>query len=146
MTHPRSQNPAEDALLRERYGLASRWSRPLVIALASVVAVASLAWLLWAAAADSSRTVSAQVQRFEVTSPHQVSVTLTVVRPQGDPVRCEIYAQASDLSVVGERTFGVPAGEARRLTLVENITTEREAVNALLRSCEVAGSASDGDG
>jgi len=133
--------PREDsALLRERYGAPARWSRPLGVAVVSALALAGLAWLLWAAAAGSSPAVSAQLQTFEVTSEHQTSVTLTVVRRDGDPVRCEVYALAADYSVVGERAFVIPAGEAGAVTVEEHITTEREAVNARLRSCEVAAS------
>ena len=146
MTHPPGPVPDEAALLRERYGTRPRWSRPVGVALVSVVALVGLAWLIWAALAGSSPAVSAQVRGFEVTSEHRISVTLTVVRRDGDPVRCEVYAQASDYSVVGERTFQIPAGEAGSVTVDETITTERQAVNARLRGCEVVPSASNGDG
>ena len=63
-----------------------------------------------------------------------------------DPKLCEVYAQAPDHSVVGERTVEVPAGETGVVTVEAQITTERQAVTALLRSCEVAGSSAEGDG
>ena len=146
MTSAPGPESDEATLLRERYGAPPRWSRPVAIALVSVVALVGLAWLLWAALAGSSPLVSAQVQRFEVASEHRISVTLTVERREPEAVRCEVYAQASDHSVVGERTFEIPAGGASRVTVEKTITTEREAVNALLRGCEVAPSDSEGDG
>jgi hypothetical protein len=143
-TYVRPQIPMtpHSNLLRERYGVPRRWSRAVTIALVSLLAVAGLAWVLWAAAAQSAPPVSAQLQGYEVESEHRTSVVVTVARRHGDPVRCEVYAQAADYSVVGEQTFEIPAGDPGTVTVEHDIPTEREAVQGLLRSCTVSGSGS----
>jgi hypothetical protein len=142
MTPSRPTTPAQSALFRERYGAPRPWSRPVTIGLVLLLAVAGLAWLLWAAAAQSSSPVSAQLQGYEVESEHLVSVTVTVARRHGDPVRCEVYAQAADRSIVGEQTFEIPAGNPGIVTVEHDIPTEREAVEGVLRGCTVSGAAS----
>ena len=141
MTHTPPPPPGDSALLEERYGAPRRWSRPVAIALVSVLAVVGLAWVLWAAAVQSSPPVSAQLRGYEVESEHRISVFVTVTRRHGDPVRCEVYAQAADQSIVGEQTFDLPAGDPGTVTVERAIPTEREAVAGVLRSCAVAGSA-----
>ncbi|MDQ3166602.1 MAG: DUF4307 domain-containing protein [Actinomycetota bacterium] len=106
----------------------------------ALVAVAGLGWLLWTATALSSPPVSAQLRGFAIESEHLTSVTITVLRRQGDAVRCHVYAQAIDHATVGERSFDIPAGEAGTITVEQDIVTERAAVSGVLRSCEVAGS------
>ena len=140
MTPDARSTPTDSALLRERYGAPRRWSRPVAIVLVSLLALAGLAWVLWAAAARSSPAVSAQLRSYEVESEHLTSVVVIVARRDGDPVRCEVYAQAADHSVVGEQTFDVSAGEPGTLTVQHDIPTEREAVAGVLRTCAVAGS------
>ena len=67
---------------------------------------------------------------------HRVRVELIVHRRDSAAAVCTVYAQAQDHSTVGERQVAVPAGgpEERRVKAV--ITTERRAVNGVLRRCE----------
>lgn len=125
------------SLLEERYGRSRRVSRPVRIALVAVLAAVGTGWVLWAAAHFSYPPVSAQVRAFTVESDHAVTVTLSVARRGSPPVRCDVYAEAADSTVVGERTVEIPAGGDETVTLTRRITTERAAVSARLRGCAV---------
>ncbi len=137
---PTRPRPAQEApgLLAERYGAPPRWSRPVLLTAVALLAAVALAWLLWAAATQSSPAVSAQLESFQVRSEHRMTVTVVVLRRQGDPVRCEVYAEAADLVVVGELGFDVPGGAAGTVTVTRHIETERAATTAVLRACEVS--------
>jgi hypothetical protein len=113
----------------------------VAITLVSLLAAAGVAWVLWAAAAQSSPPVSPQLQGYDVESEHRISVVVTVARREGDAVQCEVYALAADHSVVGEQSFQIPAGDPGTVTVEHDIPTEREAVQGVLRSCTVSGSA-----
>jgi len=110
---------------------------PLTVAVVALVVAAGLAWLVWVATVHSTPPVSAEVRGFVVESEDMTSVTIDVLRREGDAVRCEVYAEATDHAVVGERTFELPAGAPGTVTIERSIPTEREAVLAGLRGCEV---------
>lgn len=141
---PSRSRPTQEAspLRAERYGAPPRWSRPVTVAAVALLAAAALAWLLWAAVAQSSPAVSARLESFEAQPEHRMTVTVAVLRRQGDPVRCEVYAEAADHVVVGELGFDVPGGAAGTVTVTRHIETERAATTAVLRTCEVAPPAS----
>jgi len=134
---PTPPGGATSDLLAERYGRAPRRSRFAGLAAVAVVAVAGLAWVVWAAA-NSPAAVSGQLQGLQVESGSQVTVTVTVFRRNGDAVRCQVYAQAADRTIVGESTFDIPPGEPGTVTVDHGITTERPAISGALRTCEVA--------
>ncbi len=134
---PTPPSGATSQLLTERYGGAPRWSRALGLAAVVVLTVAGIAWVVWAAASWSS-AVRAELQAYQIASGHRVTVTVTVHRQDGAAVRCEVYAQAPDHTIVGESTFQIPAGDARTVTVAHDVTTERPAVAAVLRSCDRA--------
>ena len=48
---------------------------------------------------------------------------------------CEVFAQAEDKVVVGERTVDLPAAPAGTETLTVPIVTERRATTAGVRGC-----------
>jgi hypothetical protein len=93
----------------------------------------AIAWAAWVA--FQPRPVHGVLWGYDVVDDHRVQVTLDVYRPEPLAVECTVYAQARDHSVVGERTVAVPPGakETTRVTAV--ITTERRAVNGVLRGC-----------
>ncbi|HUQ00228.1 MAG TPA: DUF4307 domain-containing protein [Aeromicrobium sp.] len=120
--------------LDSRYGRrgAHRWTWPVVAVIGIAVLVAWAAWV-----AFQPRPVDAVLWGYDVLDDHRVRVTLELHRPQPVAVQCDVYAQAQDHSTVGERTIDIPADDRTRVRAV--ITTERRAVNGVLRGCRPAG-------
>jgi hypothetical protein len=94
---------------------------------------AAVAWAAWVA--FQPRPVNGVLWGYEVLNDHRVQVTLDLHRPDPLAVECIVFAQAQDHSVVGERTVTVPAGTNKNTRLKTTITTERRAVNGVLRGC-----------
>ena len=124
-------------VLERRYG-AARTRRWPVIILASALGAVALAWITWVVL-DQDRSLSYQVSGYDVVSDTETVVTVELNRENGAAVECEIYAQAEDHSVVGERIVTVPSGEPGTVRVDEPIKTERRAVNGVLKTCRLAG-------
>ena len=137
---PAGGQPGAEPLRRpvDRYGAPRPWARPLTIALAAVLAVAGMTWLLWAGLYHESPPVSAQLRGFHVQGDDTVSATIDMHRNPGVAVVCVLEAQAADHFVVGERQVRVPAGPQQALTRTYRIETERPATNAVLDGCRPA--------
>ncbi len=95
--------------LDERYGRRTtrRWVWPTVTAVGVALGIVWAAWV-----ALDTEPVTAEVHGYAVESPARTVATIEVRRPDPVPVRCTVYAQALDHSVVGERTVDV-VGERR---------------------------------
>ena len=121
--------------LDARYGRRTtrRWLWPTVTAVGVVLGIAWAAWV-----ALDTEPVTAEVHGYAVESPARTVATIEVRRPEPVPVSCTVYAQALDHSVVGERTVEVPAGTRERTRVEVPISTEREAVTAVLRTCQLS--------
>jgi hypothetical protein len=120
----------------ERYGPPPRRGRRLVlIAVTALVAAGGLAWLLWAATLQSTPDVAAGVTGFDVVSDSRTDVTLEVERRVAGAVRCTVYAQAPDTSIVGEREALLDAAEPGTISATVSIATERRATSATVREC-----------
>jgi hypothetical protein len=119
----------------ERYGAPRPWARPLTVAVAALLAMAGLAWLLWAALYHATPPVSAQLRAFHVQGDGAVTATIDVRREPGVAVVCLLEAQAADHLIVGERQVRLPSGPQQTLTRTYRIETERPATNAVLDSC-----------
>jgi hypothetical protein len=119
----------------ERYGRPRRGSRVAAVGVSALVAVAGLVWLVWAATSHATPDVSAGVSGYDVVSSSRTDITLEVHRRVSGAVRCDVYAQAADTTIVGEREVVLdPAGPGRITTTIA-ITTERRATTAGLREC-----------
>ena len=118
--------------LDARYGrrTSRRWIWPVIAVVGIGAGVAFAAWV-----AFQPRPVHAVLWGYEVLTDHRVRVTLDVHRPEPLAVECTVYAQALDHSVVGERTIAVSAGARENTRVKAIITTERRAVNGVLRDC-----------
>lgn len=121
--------------LSSRYGTRDRptWLWPVIAVIGIAVGVAFAAWVGF-----QDRPVTAKVWAYEVVDDHRVDVTLDVNRPDPIDVRCTVYAQAQDHSLVGEKTVEVPAADAQQSRLTIRVQTERRAVTGVLRTCEPA--------
>jgi hypothetical protein len=122
--------------LESRYGRRGtrRWVWPFV---AAVGITALVVWAAWVA--FQPRPVNGVLWGYDVLDDHRVRVTLDLHRSEPIAVQCTVYAQAEDHSTVGERTVDVPAGNAGKSRVHAVITTERRAVNGVLRGCRPAG-------
>ncbi len=118
--------------LQQRYGRTARprWFWPTIAAIGVTLGVAFAAWVGF-----QEDPVSARVYSYDIASDNQVTVSLDVVRPDPLDVRCTVFAQALDHSIVGEKTVDV-AGSANEVERIEiDIQTERRAVTGTLRTC-----------
>ncbi len=128
---------AARAAMPERYGPPPRIPRSALVAVVALVATAGLGWLLWAATASSTPDVTGGVTGYLVVSDARTDVTIEVRRRVSEAVTCEVYAQAEDTSVVGERSVALAADSPGTTTTTVSIATLRRAVTARLRSCAV---------
>lgn len=121
--------------LNSRYGSRQRppWFWPLIAAIGISLGVAFAAWVGF-----QKDPVTGRLWGYDVVSDSHVVVTLDVVRPDPLAVRCTVYAQAGDHSIVGEKTVDVPASEEEKVRVTIDIETERRAVNGVLRTCVAA--------
>ena len=101
--------------------------------IAVIGVAAAVAWAAWVA--FQPRPVNGVLWGYEVLGDHRVQVTLDVYRPDPLAVECTVFAQAQDHSVVGERTITVPPAIKENTRVKTTITTERRAVNGVLRGC-----------
>ena len=119
----------------ERYGRRPLWGRLALIAALALLVGGGLAWLTYAAVEGSTPDVDAGVRSFEVESERRTTLTMEVVRRTDSAVRCEVYAQAADLQVVGERSVRLPPAPPGTEAVTVAITTERRAATAAIREC-----------
>lgn len=128
-------------LLAERYGRStpSRRRRGLGVALVTSLGLAAAGWAGWVGWVHSTQEVSGQLRAYSVESDTSTEVTVLVDRRTGDAVECEVYAQASDHSRVGERVLRVPTGDPGQVVVTVSITTQRRAVNGALGTCVTTG-------
>jgi hypothetical protein len=119
----------------ERYRAGRPWARWLTVVLVIALGLSGSAWLLWAALYHAGPQVNASLLSFSVVGRHQLQVKVQIDRGESTPVVCRVTAQTADSSIVGDRTFAVPAQGAASITVSRKIVTERPAVNATLQGC-----------
>jgi len=123
----------------ERYGRPSPWGRAALLLSVALLVGGGLWWLVDAALQGAARDVDAGVTAFEVRSPARTDVTVEVRRAVTTAVVCEVYAQAEDKAVVGERSVELSERGPGTETVTVPITTEREATTAGVTQCRAAG-------
>ena len=125
------QNP--DAFnSEERYGVAkaTRWP-----AIALVVAIVGIGWLMWTALYHSNPSLRSQLVSFTITDDRSASVRYFIERQDSNQVVvCTLIARDFDKSVVGQIDQEIPAGKSK-VELVTVVPTRSEAVNADVSSC-----------
>ncbi|MBA3528461.1 MAG: DUF4307 domain-containing protein [Propionibacteriaceae bacterium] len=125
--------------LRRRYPR-PRLPRPLLIIAVTLLAAGSLVWLLLTATVHSRPVVSADVSAYNVLSDREISVTVTVDRP--DPsvaVVCRLVAQATDFQTVGALdNLEIGPRPERVVNVTVTMKTLRRATSASVKSCTAA--------
>ncbi|MBW9206880.1 DUF4307 domain-containing protein [Mumia sp. zg.B53] len=128
----------DPALSTSRYGERRTLSRRTwtVIAAVGVTLGVIAAWFV--AQAQAGDSFQADVVAYKVLSDHEISVTVRVLHPSGDPALCEVAAQAEDHSYVGEATIRVDRTDTDEIQVRDVVATERRAVTATVVSCRLA--------
>ena len=119
--------------LSSRYGTRTRprWFWPAVAAVGIAIGITFAAWVGF-----QDEPVTGRLWGYDVKSDHLVTLTVDVIRPDPLDVRCTVYAQAADHSIVGEKTVDVPASKDEKTRITIDVQTERKAVTGVLRTCE----------
>jgi hypothetical protein len=134
--HPRIGAVADPkGILEHRYGADRPRRRGLAIVLGTVVALALLAWAIWAGTAQEDPPLEAQLTAYDVVSSHEVRVKVDAhVRDPGTSATCLVRATAEDHTVVGELTL--TADQLRRSAGAWiPVRTERRATTAEVVRC-----------
>ena len=125
------QNP--DAFnYEERYGApkSTRWP-----AIALVVAIVGIVWLMWSALYHSNPSLRSQLVSFAITDDRSASVRYFIERADSNQVVvCTLIARDFDKNVVGQIDQEIPAGKSK-VELITVVPTRSKAVNADVPSC-----------
>jgi hypothetical protein len=116
----------------ERYGAtkATRWP-----AIALVVAILGIGWLMWSALYHSNPPLRSQLVSFTITNDREASVRYFIERTDSQQVVvCTLIARDYDKNIVGQIDQEIEAGKSK-VELVTVIPTRSESVNADVSSC-----------
>jgi hypothetical protein len=116
----------------ERYGVAkaTRWP-----AIALVVAIVGIGWLMWTALYHSNPSLRSQLVSFTITDDRSASVRYFIERQDSNQVVvCTLIARDFDKNIVGQIDQEIPAGKSK-VELVTVVPTRSESVNADVSSC-----------
>jgi hypothetical protein len=116
----------------ERYGAtkATRWP-----AIALVVAILGIGWLMWSALYHSNPPLHSQLVSFTITNDREASVRYFIERTDSQQVVvCTLIARDYDKNIVGQIDQEIEAGKSK-VELVTVIPTRSESVNADVSSC-----------
>jgi hypothetical protein len=134
--HPRIEavtDPTE--ILATRYGADRPRRRGLAITIGSLVALALLAWAIWAMAAQEDPAIDAELTAYDVVSSHEVKVKVDAqVRDADTAGTCLVRATAEDHTVVGELTLTAAELQAASGDWI-SVRTERRATTAEVVRC-----------
>jgi hypothetical protein len=126
--------------LATRYGTPRPVRRRLLVAGASIIALAFLGWLAWVIVEHSAPEVTSDVVSFEILDQHSASATFTVARRTSEvEASCLLRAQAADHSIVGELNVTVGPGGNRVERLTETVRTARMATTVDVVGCRAEG-------
>jgi diadenosine tetraphosphatase ApaH/serine/threonine PP2A family protein phosphatase len=130
-----SSTAADEQPLENRYGERPPSSRVIRLLGVGALALAFLAWVVWATLGNESPGYGATLRSYEVVSPHEVRVQLDAHRPAHQLLVCDVSAQAQDHSVVGETLVRVPRGPEGDVVVTARVKTDRLATTAVLSTC-----------
>lgn len=118
--------------LSSRYGTRTRprWFWPAIAAIGISIGIAFAAWVGF-----QDKPVTGRLWGYDVVDANTITMTVDVVRPDPLAVRCTVYAQASDHTIVGEKTVDVPVSEDEKVRITVDVQTERKAVTGVLKTC-----------
>lgn len=124
-----------DEALDARYGRRPAGPRWTVRIAVGIVALAGVAWVLWAAWGQTHDSVIGTLQTYRVESDRAVRVTVTIDPDGTSGARCTVQALASDHTTVGQVLVLVPAGVDAPATYTRTVKTERRATSVQVTGC-----------
>jgi hypothetical protein len=116
----------------ERYGAAkaTRWP-----AIALVVAILGVGWLMWSALYHSNPPLRSQLVSFTITNDREATVRYFIERSDSQQVVvCTLIARDYDKNIVGQIDQEIGAGKSK-VELVTVVPTRSKSVNADVSSC-----------
>jgi hypothetical protein len=116
----------------ERYGAAkaTRWP-----AIALVVAILGVGWLMWSALYHSNPPLRSQLVSFTITNDREATVRYFIERGDSQQVVvCTLIARDYDKNIVGQIDQEIGAGKSK-VELVTVVPTRSKSVNADVSSC-----------
>ena len=117
-----------------RYGATKSAKWPAV---AIVVAILGIGWLMWTALYHSNPPLRSQLISFTIPNDREASVRYSIERSDGQRVVvCTLIARDFDKSIVGQIDHEIPAGQSK-VELVTIVPTRSQAVNADVSSCRL---------
>jgi len=125
-----------NTLMEARYGLKKRANRQrrIVMVAGSVLLVALLAWIGWAAFFKKA-SASGSVSGFHAISNTEVTMTVTIDKPTDKAASCQVSAVTENQSSVGSRQIYVPKNGATTMQI--RINTVQPAVDGVVERCAV---------
>ena len=116
----------------ERYGAAKAMRWP---AIALVVAILGVGWLMWSALYHSNPPLRSQLVSFTITNDREAKVRYFIERSDSQQVVvCTLIARDYDKNIVGQIDHEIGAGKSK-VELVTVVPTRSESVNADVSSC-----------
>jgi hypothetical protein len=126
--------PARAPGLTQRYG-GARPRRRTPIVLGTLLALALLAWAIWAGSAGGNPAIAASVSSYQVVGTHEIQVKISAhFRNDRVDGSCLVRATAADHTVVGELNLTADQLRAALGSWIP-IRTERRATTAELVRC-----------
>lgn len=124
--------------LARRYGAPSRGRRLVAIALAVVVSVTFLGWLVWAMLFHADPAISSEEIGHRVIDDHSATIEVRIQYGDG-PVdaTCKLRAISHDKAVVGELTFEPDPADGPTYDIA--IKTDRRATTVEWIGCTTEG-------
>jgi hypothetical protein len=120
--------------LQQRYG-GARPRRRTPIVLGTMLALALLAWAIWAGTASGNRPIDASVSSYQVVDTHEIQVKIAAhFRSDDVEGSCLVRATAADHTVVGELSLTADELRAAGRSWI-SIRTERRATTAEVVRC-----------
>lgn len=130
--------PPTPARPAARYGDApSPRRRRVLIAVIAALAVAGVAFVVWAGLASAQRDVRWDDVGYDVVDNTTVTVTFNVVKDPGATVQCRLKALNGSFAEVGLATVEIGPAVERAVQRTATIRTQERAVTAVVDRCVV---------
>ena len=112
--------------------------RPAALAGVALLAVAFLAWVVWAGLGAARTGADGEVTGFRILGPGRIEVDVRLRGPAGE-VSCTVEALDSSRGVVGVTQAAARVGTGSAVRTTVTVRTRARAVTAVVDGCVTAG-------
>ena len=134
-----TESRGDAAALDERYGRRGVRRGPWITVIAgALLAVAAIAWFVWARPLGGAATIESTDLRFSVESDASATLTWRLAVPAGTEVACAINAVNTAKAIVGWRVVRIPASAESIRDLTESLRTAEVAADVFVYRCWLA--------